>query len=102
MPPGMTHDEFVDYYENHHVALILSAAPAPHAYSRSYLPAASDRRFPADFDVMTRLRFYDATRRAWLARVYADGSGVTEDEERFLDRSRTRSWVVDERATTTN
>jgi hypothetical protein len=99
--PGMTHDEFVDYYENHHVPLILRAAPAPSAYSRTYLPPGAERRFEADFDVMTRLRFEDdAARQSWLARVYADGSGVAEDEERFLDRARTRSWVVDERVTT--
>ena len=98
---GMTHDEFVDYYENHHVPLILSLAPAPPAYSRTYLPAAVERRFEADFDVMTRLRFEDdAARQAWLAQVYAAGSGVAEDEERFLDRASTRSWVVEERVTT--
>jgi EthD domain len=99
--PGMTHDEFVDYYENHHVPLILSLAPAPSAYSRSYLPARAERGTEADFDVVTRLRFEnDAARKDWLARVYAPGSGVAEDEERFLDRTRTRSWVVDERVTT--
>jgi hypothetical protein len=99
--PGMTHDEFVDYYENHHVPLILSVAPAPPAYSRAYLPPTAGRRFEADFDVMTRLQFNDdAARQAWLARVYAAGSGVAEDEERFLDRASTRSWVVDERVTT--
>jgi hypothetical protein len=53
--------------------------------------------------VITRLRFEDdAARQAWLARVYAAGSGVAEDEERFLDRTYTRSWVVDERVTTTD
>jgi hypothetical protein len=99
--PGMTHDKFVDYYENYHVPLILSLAPAPAAYSRTYLPAAAERRFEADFDVMTRLRFEDhAARRAWLAQVYAAGSGVVEDEERFPDRASTRGWIVDERITT--
>jgi hypothetical protein len=97
----MRHEEFVDYYENHHVPLILSLAPAPAAYSRTYLPASAGRRFEADFDVITRLRFDDdAARRAWLDRVYAAGSGVAEDEERFLDRARTRGWIVDERVTT--
>jgi hypothetical protein len=83
------------------VPLILSLAPAPVAYSRTYLPAAAERRFEADFDVMTRLRFENhAARQAWLARVYAAGSGVVEDEERFLDRASTRGWIVDERITT--
>ena len=69
--------------------------------SRTYLPAPAERGAEADFDVMTRLRFEDeAARAVWLARVYAPGSGVAEDEERFLDRTRTRSWAVDERVTT--
>jgi hypothetical protein len=29
-------------------------------------------------------------------RRHAEGSGVAEDEARFLDRSRTRSWIVEE------
>lgn len=29
--------------------------------------------------------------------VLAEDSGVAEDEARFLDRSRTRSWTVEER-----
>jgi len=50
---------------------------------------------------MTRLRFENhAARQAWLARVYAAGSGPVEDEERFLDRASTRGWIVDERITT--
>lgn len=98
---GMTYDEFVDHYENRHVPLILSLAPAPSAYSRTYLPPPAERSAEADFDVVTRLRFEDdAAREAWLARVYAPGSGVAEDEARFLDRRRTRSWSVDERVST--
>jgi hypothetical protein len=47
---------------------------------------------------MTHMKFVDeAARRAWLGLVLAEGSGVAEDEARFLDRSRTRSWVVEER-----
>lgn len=47
---------------------------------------------------MSRDEFVDAaTRRRWLSLVLAPGSGVAEDEARFLDRSRTRSFIVDER-----
>ena len=95
---GLSRAEFADYYENHHVPLILSVAPAPEYYARNYLPEADERGFPADFDVVTHLKFADdAARRAWLAAVYAEGTGVAEDEARFLDRSRTRSWIVQER-----
>jgi hypothetical protein len=94
---GLSRAELVDYYENHHVPLILSLAPTPDHYVRDYLPATDDRGFPADFDVVTRMKFTDeAARRAWLSLVLAEGSGVAEDEARFLDRSATRSWVVEE------
>ncbi|MFC3453547.1 EthD domain-containing protein [Amycolatopsis speibonae] len=97
---GLSRDEFVDYYENHHVPLVLGLAPSPALYTRNYLPEPGSRRFPADFDVITHLKFADeATRDAWLALVLAEDSGVAEDEARFLDRSRTRSWTVEEHAT---
>jgi hypothetical protein len=57
--------EFIDYYENHHVPLVLSLAPAPPVYKRNY--------------------------------VVRGAIGV--DEERFLDRSRTRACVIEERVT---
>jgi hypothetical protein len=95
---GLSRDELIDYYENQHVPLILSLAPPPDYYVRNYLPETGERGFPADFDVMTQLRFADeATRRTWLDLVLAEDSGVAEDEARFLDRSRTRSWTVEER-----
>ena len=97
---GLSRDELIDYYENHHVPLILSLAPAPDYYVRNYLPEVDQRGFPADFDVMTHMKFVDeAARRAWLSLVLAEGSGVAEDEARFLDRARTRAWVVEERPT---
>ena len=97
---GLSRAELIDYYENHHVPLILSLAPAPAHYRRTYLPEPGERTFPADFDVVTHLTFADEdTRRAWLALVLAEGSGVAEDEARFLDRSATRGWVVEEHVT---
>ncbi|WP_314174777.1 EthD domain-containing protein [Streptomyces winkii] len=94
---GLSREQFVDYYENHHVPLILSLAPAPEYYARNYLPDPVDRRFAADFDVVTHVKFPDeAAYRHWLAVVRAEDSGVAEDEARFLDPGRTRSWVVEE------
>ncbi|MFC9255179.1 EthD domain-containing protein [Amycolatopsis thailandensis] len=94
---GLSRDEFVDYYENRHVPLILGLAPAPALYTRNYLPETGSRGFPADFDVITHMKFADEDARgAWLSLVLAEGSGVAEDEARFLDRSRTRSWTVEE------
>jgi hypothetical protein len=94
---------FIDYYENHHVPLISSLAPTPIVYKRNYLVRGDDlnRREDGtiDFDVVTELVFAD--REAYLAWGAAVGRGeqVAQDEERFLDRSRTRAYVIEEQAT---
>lgn len=95
---GLSRAEFVDYYENHHVPLVLRVAPAPALYARHYLPEADMSGNPSEFDAMTQLKFADKQAfREWLSLVAATDSGIAEDEARFLDRSRMRSWVVDER-----
>ena len=94
---GVSREELVDHYENHHVPLVLSRAPAPAYYARNYLPVAAERRYDAGFDVLTHMRFADQdTYRLWAELVLAADSGVAEDEARFLDRTRTRSWTVEE------
>jgi hypothetical protein len=55
-----------------------------------------------DFDVTTELGFPDrAALFVWLAQLAEPGVGeqVAADEEKFLDRSRTRTYVVDEHVT---
>ncbi|SNY55642.1 EthD domain-containing protein [Paractinoplanes atraurantiacus] len=92
--PEIGFAELVDYYENHHVPLILSLAPAPLGYQRNFVDGAGD------FHVVTELVFADrGAYEKWVSAMYAPGSGVAEDEARFLDRARTRSYVVDERVT---
>ena len=52
-----------------------------------------------DFDVMTELQFPDrAAFLAWMAQLSGPGAGeqVAADEARFLDRSRTRAYVIEE------
>ncbi len=94
---------FIEYYENHHVPLIGSLAPTPIVYKRNYLVRgdAFNRQedHSIDFDVVTELVFLD--RAAYLAWGAAVGTGalgeqVTADELRFLDRSRTRAYVIEE------
>ena len=100
---GLTTKEFVDYYENHHVPLILDLAPAPDCYKRHYVVRgdALNRREPEmDFDVVTEVGFH--TREAflaWLDALATAGSRVADDEEKFLDRSRLMSFADDERVT---
>ena len=48
--------------------------------------------------ISSELEFADAgAYQAWVAVMYAPGSGVADDEAKFLDRSKTRSYTVTER-----
>jgi hypothetical protein len=103
---GMSADEFVDYYENHHVPLILSLAPPPEVYKRHYLQrghALNLGEGDIDFDVVTEQQFADrAAFTSWIEAVTAGANGdlVAADEARFLQRSRTRACVVSDYVTT--
>ena len=94
---------FIDYYENSHVPLVLTLAPAPAVYKRNYLLRGDEvnREDDAiDCDVVTELVFDDRTEfTAWLERLGVDQ--IATDEERFLDRTRTRAYIIEEHATGT-
>jgi hypothetical protein len=101
---SLSMQEFMDYYESKHVPLICSLAPIPTVYKRRYLVGErlTAEGGEVDFDVMTELVFAD--RRAfdaWMAELAKPGVGtrIVADEERFLNRSRTRAYVVEERVT---
>jgi uncharacterized protein (TIGR02118 family) len=92
---------FIDYYENNHVPLVLSLASAPTVYKRNYL--MRDDEFnregdTIDFDVVTELVFPDrAAFVDWIEKLSVEAIGA--DEEKFLDRSRTTAYVIEERVT---
>lgn len=100
---GLGAAEFADYYESRHIPFILGLAPAPPVYTRRYVTRGAEldaENGSVDFDVVTEVGFPDREAfLAWMAAVSKPGVGerVAEDEARFLDRSRTRSYVVDER-----
>jgi len=101
---GLGTQEFIDYYESKHVPLICSLAPVPIVYKRRYLVGErlTAEGGEVDFDVMTELVFAD--RRAfdaWMAALAKPGVGarIIEDEKKFLNRARTRAYVIDERVT---
>jgi hypothetical protein len=102
---GMRMQDFIDYYENQHVPLICSLAPTPVVYKRRYLVGGEEltkRGGAVDFDVMTELGFSDrAAFLAWLAQLSGPGVGeqVAANEAKFLDRSRTKAYVVEEHVT---
>ena len=101
---GIEMQAFIDYYENKHVPLICSLAPNPIVYKRRYLREKLTNEGGAiDFDVVTELAFADRSAYlAWMAKLSAPGSGeqVAADEAKFLDRSRTRAYLVEEFVTT--
>ena len=102
---GIETQAFRDYYESHHVPLIRSLAPTPLSYKRRYLPRGEELTKDGgavDFDVMTETGFPDRDAfLAWINALSGPGAGeqVAADEAKFLDRQRTRAYVVDERVT---
>jgi hypothetical protein len=103
---GITSEEFVDYYENRHVPLILSLAPAPAVYKRHYVLRGDSLNIgeaSIDFDVVTEQQWdHRNAFRQWMDAVTGGMAGerVGEDEARFLNRSRTRACVVTDYVTT--
>jgi hypothetical protein len=101
---GLGMQEFIDYYEGKHIPLILSLAPSPLIYKRRYLVRDQELTKSGkvvDYDVMTELGFADQEAfAAWTGRLFAPGIAeqVAEDEARFLDRSQTRAYVIQEYA----
>ena len=101
---GLRTQEFIDYYESKHVPLICSLAPVPTVYKRRYLVGEklTAEGGEVDFDVMTELVFADrGAFDAWMAELAKPGVGarIVEDEEKFLNRARTRAYVIEERVT---
>ena len=96
---------FIDYYETHHIPLICSLARPPIVYKRNYLVRGDELNLEdssIDFDVVTELVFPDrAAYLAWAAEIFKPGAAeqVVTDEARFLNRSRTRAYVIEEHTT---
>ncbi len=100
---GMSIGEFSDYYENHHVPLVLSIAAPPLVYKRRYLTRSNELTHSGnvvDFDAIAELGFEDEAsfNANWLTPLVLAESGkaIAEDEERFIDRSKTRAYIVNE------
>jgi hypothetical protein len=99
----ITSDAFMDYYENHHVPLVLSLAPLPPVYKRNYVvrgDAANLESPDITFDVVTEMAWDDrAGFETWITRLGVPA--VAEDEARFLDRSKTKAYLITERVSAT-
>jgi uncharacterized protein (TIGR02118 family) len=98
---GMETQAFIDHYENNHVPLVLSLVPTPIVYKRNYLVRGDEfnrEEDTIDFDVVTELVFSDrAGFVEWVEKLSVEA--IATDEEKFVDRSRTRAYVIEEHAT---
>jgi len=101
--PGMTPEEFKDYYENVHAKLGKQIAPDVGAiqYMRRYiqpLDGSVDRRAPdIGYDEITEVWFHDFEKFKVVAEKVSRGElapEVEEDEEKFMDRPMTRFATV--------
>lgn len=100
--PDLSHDEFVAYYENNHAKLIRRLLPQIREYRRNYLDRDSgigaDGAAAPDFDVISEFVFDDRAGYDAMLATHAQpevAAAIEADEENFLDRSRTRMYVVD-------
>ena len=95
-------EAFVDHYENRHVPLVLSLAPMPSVYKRNYVVRGdlANREDPSiDFDVITELAWDDRSGfQEWVTKLGVEEVAV--DEARFLDREKTRAYVINEHEST--
>ena len=98
----LSSEAFIDHYENRHVPLVLTLAPMPSVYKRNYVVRGdgANREDPSiDFDVITELAWDDRSGfEDWVKKLGVEEVAV--DEARFLDREKTRAYVIDERMST--
>lgn len=102
--PGMSHEEFRDYYESAHVPLV--AGHFQHlitAYTRSYVVRDFTCTAPDDqpVDVVSYIEYSDAAAmREMFAQLAANpevGAAINADEAKFMDRALTRVLISTER-----
>jgi EthD domain-containing protein len=101
--PGLTREQFIDYYERRHAPLILSIAPQICGYRRNFLIEEGAILFPGarrpDFDVVTELWYPSESAFAQAMAAFTDPANaarIAADEEHLFERSRTRFFRVDE------
>lgn len=100
--PDLSREDFIAYYETTHAPLILSITPEIRAYRRNFADFTEAFAFedaaPFDFDCVTEIEYDDrAAYEAALEKQTAAMDRIAADEANFLDRGRTRMFIVDTR-----
>ena len=99
---GMSKAEFIAYYEEHHRRIgeqVLAGFAT--RYVRRFLHPMDGADQPCDADVVMEIDFPDAATRDACFTALADpatAAMIAEDEEHLFDRSRIRSFTVEEHA----
>jgi hypothetical protein len=100
--PGLTREQFIDYYETHHVVLakrlfghlmVRYVRNYPHALL-SYHP--EDYELEASYDAVTEITLKDQAAYVEMERIHTipeNVAAIIEDEEQFQDRAKTRLLV---------
>jgi uncharacterized protein (TIGR02118 family) len=99
--PGMSMEDFRDYYEGHHVPLIKRLLQFHTSYKRNYLAAPrAGKPWPsAPFDVITEMTFASQEDRRKMVdalRSEEIGGIIAADEENLFDRDAMVVYLVDE------
>lgn len=110
--PHIDREAFKAYYETRHAPLILELMPSIRGYERNY-PDVSKVRPPegeavddfVGFDAVAVLRFADREGLEAFKRAMRDPQVsriIQDDEANFLDGSKSRLYVVEERLSTSD
>lgn len=101
--PGLSRQQFIDYYEQRHAPLLRTLQPNMAGYRRNFIDLEGAYIYPGasapDFDVITEIWYADRAgfeRDMALAALPDIAQKIAEDEENFLDRNLTRFFVVNE------
>ncbi len=104
--PGITREQFMDYYDNHHAPHALRATPMIHEHRRNYVlsppQALGETKGGSDLDVIIEVLFktkedYDAWAKAMQKpEIIAELSDGSED---WFDKTASRFYFVEEHAT---
>jgi len=97
---SISHEEFVRHYEEVHAPLALRCFPTIKKYVRNHIVMSLSGEEPG-FDCITEFWFdtmEDAQAIVEALETEA-GKAIREDEQTFLDTSKTVAFLVDERVT---
>lgn len=101
--PGMSREDFIAHYELRHAPLAMQLTAMGHDYRRNYPKTARIEGRETDsapeYDVITEVWFEDRRAYEAFAASMKDPqvrAQIVGDEERFLDRSASRIYIVDE------